>query len=950
MSKFIFSDLPITKKLMWIMHGATLLAVLFASAFFGASEAFSYRKATLDQIATLGGVIGTNSTAAITFEDSDLANQVLESLTANQAVMSASIFLPSGELFSTYVASNATQATAGPVTDGIESLLEAATASGIEKQKFAGLKYLDVVSPILFDAEVIGYLHLRTSLGAFVSTLQRIAVVAFIVMLLAVFVAYILSSRLQSAVSFPILHLSGLMRRVSEDQDYSLRAKPSSGDEIGALMVGFNDMLEQINLRDEKLAFANQELSEAFDETLRAKESAELASSAKSNFLARMSHEIRTPMNGVLGMTELLLSSDLAGSKRKFAETIQQSGESLLAVINDILDFSKVEAGKLTLEASDFDVCETVEGIVDLLYTRAQQKGVGLIGAISPDVTSLVHGDAIRLRQVLMNLVGNAVKFTTAGDIIVGLRQQRSASGEPELHFFVRDSGIGIAPQQLGLIFDSFAQADISTTRQYGGTGLGLAISKQLVELMGGNITVKSEVGKGSIFSFSIPLIEAQSADGPTPRHYDPLIGIRVLVVDDNKINRHVFQQQLCAWQAEVQTADSAAAAITLLEAAAERAERFDVVLLDFFMPNTDGMELAASIRSRPDFGKPGLLMLSSAVSDSVPQRPEAACIDMYLPKPVRRAVLHEALSAVLQGGAVEEFGTTSPISDDATDDIVFNLSALLVEDIPINMQVARLMLNSVGFEVAEATNGQEALESIARNQPDIVFMDCQMPVMDGYSASRAQRVREARTGSPRVPIVALTANALAEDRQKCLDAGMDDFVSKPFRKEDLIAVVQRITGEPGTSRPVQSGAAEVTAAPANDENAGAPAEQISLHDEPAIDKRSLEQINDLDPNKNGELLNNIIDTYCENAEVLMGELMQAAKDENLDAAVRAAHSLKSSSANVGAQRLAALCRSMENHGRNGDISTVLNNIDPAWKEYQTAIDELVANKREVAA
>ncbi len=434
---------------------------------------------------------------------------MLGSLSANRAIVSANIFLTNGELFSTYHAETDADTAESQVPAAARELVDAAIANNSSQQRFSGLKFVDAVHPITFDDEAIGYLHLRTSLNSFVTTLQRIAAVAAIVMLMAVMVAYVLSSRLQSAVSFPIQNLSGLMKRVTNDQDYSLRAEPKSGDEIGALMIGFNDMLKQINLRDEKLAFANQELSDAFDETLRAKEAAELASSAKSDFLARMSHEIRTPMNGVLGMTELLMSSDLSGSKRKFAETIQHSGEALLAVINDILDFSKVEAGKLTLEESDFDVCDTVEGIVDLLYSRAQQRGVGLIGAIDPDVTAFVHGDAIRLRQVLMNLVGNAIKFTSEGDIIVGLTHRESEPGRKELHFYVQDTGIGIKSDQLNLVFDSFAQADVSTTREYGGTGLGLAISKQLVELMGGRIWVESVVGQGSTFNFSIPLIAA---------------------------------------------------------------------------------------------------------------------------------------------------------------------------------------------------------------------------------------------------------------------------------------------------------------------------------------------------------------------------------------------------------------------------------------------------------
>ena len=421
MSKFVFKNLPITKKLMLIMHVATLSAVLFATLLFGASEALNYRKATVEQVATLGDVIGTNSTAAITFEDDELANQVLASLSAYNDVISAQIHLADGAMFAKYRADEGRIMPGSEPDAAIQALVDASRDARSAVERFEGLDYLDAVRPIIFDTELIGFLHLRTSLSALVATLQRIAMVAGLVVLLAALVAYFLSFRLQAAVSRPILSLLELMQSVTEKQDYSLRAQPSTGDELGALMLGFNDMLEQINLRDVQLAEANERLMDAFDETLRAKEYAEKASSAKSDFLARMSHEIRTPMNGVLGMTELLLAGQLKDEERKFAETIQHSGEALLAIINDILDFSKVEAGKLVLEKSDFDVCDAVEGIVDLLYNRAQQKGVSLICAIDPDVTAIIHGDAIRVRQVLMNLVGNAIKFTGDGEVVVRL-------------------------------------------------------------------------------------------------------------------------------------------------------------------------------------------------------------------------------------------------------------------------------------------------------------------------------------------------------------------------------------------------------------------------------------------------------------------------------------------------------------------------------------------------
>ena len=936
---FTFRNLPITKKLMLIMHVATLSAVVFAALLFSASEALNYRKAMVEQVTTLGDVIGTSSTAAITFEDENLASQVLSSLSAYNDVISAQIHLANGEMFARYEVSDGDALPGSEPDPAIRILVDASMNSRSAVERFEGLDYLDAVRPIFFDTELIGFLHLRTSLNDLVTTPQRIVMVAGLVVVFAALVAFFLSSRLQAAVTRPILSLFGVMQDVATKQDYSLRAKPTSGDEIGALMAAFNDMLEQINLRDVQLAQANERLLDAIDETLQAKEAAEQASSAKSNFLARMSHEIRTPMNGVLGMTELLLSGELKRSERKFAETIQQSGEALLAIINDILDFSKVEAGKLVLEKSDFDVCDAVEGIVDLLYKGAQQKDVGLICAIDPGVTPAIHGDPTRIRQVLMNLVGNAIKFTGEGEIIVRLEQYDKSPDERELRFAVEDTGIGIEQAHAAAIFESFAQADISTTREYGGTGLGLAISKQLVELMGGRIGVDSMPGQGSTFWFTLPVERAHNEGIETPLPSDALRGIRALVVDDNATNREVLSRQLKAWDVEVSAAAGAEEAMAALVDAAEQGNYFDLVLLDYFMPGTDGLELAADIHSRSDLQRPGVMMLSSAGPNVDPKSVHKECVDLYLAKPVRRAVLQESINYVLTEGKSGAASLETGAEESGAEAASLGLTVLLVEDIPINMQVAQHMLFGLDCEVLEATNGQQALEVLAEQRPDVVLMDCQMPVMDGYTATRVQRSREEKNGLPRVPIIALTANALAEDRQKCLDAGMDDFISKPFSKDELRSALTRwaTSAEGAFTGSVQAEDVE----PANDPK---------VDGDPVIDQSALQQIAELDPGDEGEFVNGIIDTYVENAEALMLELGKSVRDGAAEDATRAAHSLKSSSANVGAKRFSSLCAAMEKHGRDGDLDAIAQKLDKAWKEYKQAIKGLVASKTEVAA
>ena len=933
-----FSDLPITQKLMLIMLLTSVTAVLAASIFFAASEAVNYQRSTVTQVATLGDVIGTTSTAAITFEDEELASQALASLGADDVVIKAHMYMADGRLLAEFSSDSPAAAAVSSDDPRIQGLVQQALTSGEATERWEGLDYLDAVRPIVFDGELIGLLHLRASLSELVATMKRIAVMAAATVLLAIGVAYVLSFRLQAVVSRPILRLSELMKRVKDQRDYSLRAEPSGRDEIGALMGGFNEMLEQISTRDIKLEEANGRLKRAVKETLKAKESAESASSAKSDFLARMSHEIRTPMNGVLGMTELLLASDIQGNDRKFAETIQQSGEALLAVINDILDFSKIEAGKLVLDKSDFDLVDAVEGIVDLLYNRAQAQGVELIGAISPDIDTMVHGDSVRLRQVLMNLVGNAIKFTHDGEIVVQLTRHESGTGEPVFHFAVRDTGIGISEEDLAPIFDSFAQADVSTTREYGGTGLGLAICRQLVELMGGEIGVDSRVGEGSTFWFTVPLVPVVSGSRNS-EDFDPFDDIRVLVVDDNATNRELLYQQLSAWQVEVTLACDAAEALHFCEQAAEENAMYDLVLLDFCMPGKNGLQLAAEIFAHPDFGQPRMMMLSSSGADHEAAHHPNSGIDLYLAKPVRRRMLHQSLGRVLQAEKLEITGAVAIAPAVSQDLLLEGLTVLIVEDIPINMQVARHMVSSFGCDIIEATNGQEALDAIEAHRPDLVLMDCQMPVMDGYTAARTQRERELGNGGDRALIIALTANALAEDRQKCIDAGMDDFVSKPFSKKTLLDAIARcglMDKVAGSTVTQTSTTLSVPSAPGDRD--------------PVLDAAALDQIAELDPTGAGQLVVDIIETFVDNAQSLIEELNEASTRQDVERATLASHALKSSSANVGAVRLASICSGIEKSARAGDIADVAQHVESARIEFEAAIEQLQARKSEIAA
>jgi signal transduction histidine kinase/CheY-like chemotaxis protein/HPt (histidine-containing phosphotransfer) domain-containing protein len=900
----LLGSFPLNRKLRLVILLASGLPLIVAGIVYATYEATVHYSHKIEEISHKAAHIAKHTSAAVVAADVRAVKRELALWAVHEDVAAAAIYDGDGNLMAEYVG-------------------ESVSATFTREEAPPGVPprsgHVTEVVPILMGDRRVGTVYLSTSLHPVYQHVFSIVFIGALVVMASFAWAFLLALRFERRIAARIQHLVGVAKAVSVEDNYSMRVEKNEADELSELIDPINAILEEAEAK-------NRELTKA-------KEAAEAAVQAKSDFMNNMSHEIRTPMNSVIGTTDLLLTTDLTPKQRAYVENIRSSGDILVSIIDDILDFSKMETEEIVLEQVDFAIGDVVESTLDMLGYRAYSKNIELACLVQVDDPPRVTGDSYRLREVLINLVDNAIKFTERGEVVLQVTTRAQNDDSILIRFSVRDTGIGIAPDDQERLFKPFSQVDESTTRRFGGSGLGLVICKRLVEKMGGEIGFKSELGKGSTFWFDVPLQKQGALAGDAIEGESDLQDQRVLVVDDNPTIRELLCRYLASLTMRPEAAAGADEAQGYLWRATGEGDPYQFVIVDADMPGTDGLSLARRIKADPDISSIRLILLASVVrpldDDALVQVGAAACAQKpVVPWRLRESLL-EALGHDVVGAA--ESRAKPPVAGTALgvgaggDEAV---RILVVEDNPLNKEVLLDMLNTLGYRAKAVDDGLAVVPALAATTYDIVFLDCQLPGKDGYQVTAEIRRREREHGNKPAIIIAITASAGAHGRARCLEAGMDDYLSKPLRLDRLAATLKRW----------------LPAAEEESRAAGTPS-ATGGGDNVVLDPQVWSQLRARARADQGAFLIKLVDLFVRDAELRLQTIHEGLKHDQPEQVARAAHALKAGCLQLGATAMVELCEGLQEAARARSLDGADTTVERLAEEFQ-CVKETLATER----